>query len=198
MEYTSETFLQEALASLAFVVRDNIHSALKTSPVCSVLIDETMNIAVTSQLIIYFRYLSEGKLVTSFAGIVDIQNGKADTIYKKSIEFFNEIGLKWKEKLRGFGSDGASAMIGKEKGVASLFKKEISSLVPVPCICHSLALHGKDASESHHYIQEFFSIIDQVNRFYKNCTVRTAGLKTIQEALDTTVKLSKAIERHGY
>ena len=81
--YTSETFLQEALASLAFIVRDNIHSAVKTSPVCSVLIDETTAIAVTSQLIIYFRYLSEGKLVT-FAGIVDIQNGEADTIYKKN------------------------------------------------------------------------------------------------------------------
>ena len=85
-------------------------------------------------------------------------------------------------------------MIGKEKGVASLFKKEISSLVPVHCICHHLALCGKDASESHHYIQEFFSIIDQVNRFYKNRAVRTAGLKTIQETLDTTVKLSKAID----
>ena len=193
-KYTSETFLQEVLASLAFVVRDNIHSAVKTSPVCSVLIDETMDIAVTSQLIIYFCYLSEGKLVTSFAGIVDIQNGKADTIYKKTIEFFNEIGLKWKEKLRGFGSEGASVMIGKEKGVASLFKKEISSLVPVHYICHLLALCGKDASESHHYIQEFFSIIDQVNRFYKNSAVRTAGLKTIQEALETTVKLSKAID----
>ena len=91
VEYTSETFLQEALASLAFVVRENIQSALKTSPVCSVLIDETMNIAVTSQLIIYFRYLSEGKLVTSFTGIVDIQNGKTDTIYKNNIDLLMKL-----------------------------------------------------------------------------------------------------------
>ena len=47
-KYTSETFLQEALTSLAFFVRDNIHSAVKTAPVCSVLIDETTGIAVIS------------------------------------------------------------------------------------------------------------------------------------------------------
>ena len=118
--------------------------------------------------------------------------GRQTQYMKKTIEFFNEISLKWKEKLWEFGSDGASVMIGKEKGVASLFTKEMSSLVPVHCICHRVALCGK--SESHHYIQEFFSIIDQVNRFYKNSAVRTAGLKTILEALDTTVKLSKAID----
>ena len=59
VKYTSETFLQEVLALLAFVVRDNIHSAVKTSPVCSVLIDETTDTAVTSELFIFAFYQKE-------------------------------------------------------------------------------------------------------------------------------------------
>ena len=161
---------------------------------CAVLIDETTDVTVTAQLIIYFRYLSEGKVVTSFGGIVDIPNGSAKTIFDKTVDFMTSMDLNWKEKLRAFGSDGASVMVGKVRGVAALFIKEIPNLVPIHCICHRLALSGKDSCAKMPYAIEFFSIVDQLNRFYKYSAVRTSGLQKIQEAFDTRVKLSKAID----
>ena len=62
--------------------------------------------------------------------------------------------------MRGFGSDGASVMTGRKNGVSALFRKEIKNLVSVHCICHRLALSGKDASEKIPFINEFFHTID--------------------------------------
>ena len=97
--------------------------------------------------------------------------------------------------MRGFGSDGASNMIGVRDGVGAYFKREIPSIVQTHCISHRLALAGKDSAVDVPYVKEFFDILDQVSRCYNYSAVRTTALREIQVAFDDPVlKLSRAID----
>ena len=56
-KYPSERFMQEILLALGETIRQEIMDEAKFSPVFSLLIDETTDIAVTKQVIIYARYI---------------------------------------------------------------------------------------------------------------------------------------------
>lgn len=53
---------------------------------------------------------------TSFLGMVELSNGKAETIVDALDKFQAEIGLST-DNLIGLGSDGASVMVGRKSGV---------------------------------------------------------------------------------
>lgn len=52
----------------------------------------------------------------SFLGMVELSNGKAETIVDALDKFQAEIGLST-DNLIGLGSDGASVMVGRKSGV---------------------------------------------------------------------------------
>ena len=56
--------------------------------------------------------------------VIQILAGDAETIKQAIIDFITEIGLDM-TKLSGFGSDGASVMIGKRNGVAAKLREEV-------------------------------------------------------------------------
>ena len=56
-KYISEHFMQESIQALAEIISQDIMKSLQTSPFFSVCIDETTDVSVTKQLIIYGRYL---------------------------------------------------------------------------------------------------------------------------------------------
>lgn len=53
---------------------------------------------------------------------------------------------KLKNKLAGFGSDGASVMTGRHAGVSARLRDSIPSLVSVHCVAHKLALAASGAA----------------------------------------------------
>ena len=58
----------------------------------------------------------------------------------------NNAGLGgWKESIVGFGSDGASVMVGRRGGVVALLKAEVPHLVDIHCLAHRLELGALDA-----------------------------------------------------
>ena len=59
-KYTSERFMQESVQALAEVISQDIIESLQASTFFSLSIDETTDVAITKQLIVYSRYLVEG------------------------------------------------------------------------------------------------------------------------------------------
>ena len=57
-------------------MRDQTLAGIKASPVFSVLIDETMDIRTTEQMIIYVKYVSSSphEVTTKFVGIVPVSS----------------------------------------------------------------------------------------------------------------------------
>lgn len=97
------------------------------------------------------------------------------------------------EKMCGFGSDGASTMIGSRNGVAAKLKEKVPWLVNNHCVAHRLALACSQAAEAIPYMKKFKDIVAQMYRFYDYSAVRTAGLKDIQSVLGAPdLKLKRA------
>ena len=75
----------------------------------------------------------------------------------------NNLGLNL-EELIGFCSDGASAMTGKDNGVAARIKQleECSGILSVHCICHHLALACGDTEDDLKFISDFETTVIQL------------------------------------
>ena len=50
------------------------------------------------------------------------------------------------QKLRGVGTDNAGVMVGINKGVYQILKKEVPHLILIPCVCHSVQLAVSSAA----------------------------------------------------
>ena len=61
--YTSMRMIQEMLGLMSSHIRSTMLEEVKRSPVYSLLVDETTDVAVLKQLIIYGRYLGDDKQV---------------------------------------------------------------------------------------------------------------------------------------
>lgn len=76
--------------------------------------------------------------------------------------------LHWKEKLVGFGSDGAVLMIEKKTGVTAQLVAEIPYVLDIHCLAHKLKLGGLDALKANlqiNYVKEIFNGIYKTNYY---------------------------------
>ena len=182
-KYTSECFMQESTQALAENISLDIVKSLQASPFFSLCIDETTDVSISKQLIVYGRYLDQGEVNTSFLQICELIDGNAETIGSKGCQVCDELQLDL-QKLCGLRSDGASVMLGVRGGVSTLLKEQTPFLVANHCIAHCLAPACGQAANETPYLKRFKDILDQLYRYYENSAVRTAGLRAIQEVLN--------------
>ena len=112
-----------------------------------------------------------------------LSNCKAQTITDKICSVWNNLDLSSNERMCGFGSDGASTMIGSRNGVAAKLKKIVPWLVNNHCVAHRHALACSQAADAIPFMKKFKDIVSQMHRFYDYSTVRTVGLKEIRSIL---------------
>ena len=191
--YTSERFMQELIQCLGESVSGPLLVQVCQSPFFAFCIDETTDVSVNKELIVYVRYLVDGEVRTSFLRILELRNGMATTIVDVLVQLCADLDLDIVHHLCGLGSDGASVMLGRNNGVSKLLKDRVPFLVSNHCIAHRLALACGQAANEVSFLKQFKDIIDQLYRFYKYSPVRTAGLREIQEVLnDPSLKLTQA------
>lgn len=192
--YTSERFIQEAVISLGGVIKKEILSEVRLSPFFALMCDETTDVAIKKELIVYAHYLGSDRQVhTAFIGMVEVPDGCAKTLFDALNRLCEDESLDIKNKLVAFGSDGAAVMIGARSGVATIFKQNSPWLIANHCIAHRLALASAQAADEVPYVKKFKAILDQLYRFYDNSAVRTAALKLIQDVLNhLKLKLTQA------
>ena len=80
-------------------------------------------------------------------------------------------------KVFGFGSDGASVMVGRVSGVATRMKAHNPELVSIHCGAHRVALASSQAATQIPYLKKFDSHLNE------NSPVREAALHHIQEIM---------------
>jgi hypothetical protein len=85
---------------------------------------------------------------------------------------FNHI-----HKLVGFGSDGASNMMGCKKGLVTLIQAEYPEVLGVHCIAHRLELAFKDVFKSDKAYQQLSTLLLGLYYFYKNSPKQKKNLK---------------------
>ena len=87
-------------------------------------------------------------------------------------------------------------MIGKHSGVATRLKNKQPILTSIHCMAHRLALAAGQAGEKIRFIKNTFKpTLRQLFYFYENSSVRSSGLKALQELLETpALKLKKPLD----
>ena len=85
------------------------------------MIDESSDIAVLNEMVIYARCIENGKIATNFLKICKLLNGTADTTKTALVAYMEDKGLSV-SKMIGLGTDGASLMTGVHNGVGARFK----------------------------------------------------------------------------
>ena len=139
------------------------------------------------------RYLTRsGERCNVFLRIVDLFDGKAESIEKALLQFCDVAGIEMR-KVMGFGSDGAAVMVGRVSGVSTRLKVHNPVMINIHCVAPRLALAVAQASGSIPYLQKFKNAIHNLYLFYHNSSVRMSGLHAIQGVLgDPEITLKEA------
>ncbi|KAJ8333556.1 hypothetical protein SKAU_G00415640 [Synaphobranchus kaupii] len=157
--------------------------------------DETTDITTTKELVLLTRLVdSNGQAKSTFAKVIPLQDGTADTIAAALKTWLQEKNISIK-KVMWFGSDGAAMMTGRKNGVAVLLQKENPLMTAIHCICHRLALAVGQAGERVPYIKNHFKPnLGELFRFFAYSACRMARLHQIQKLLDLAQNTLKEAE----
>jgi hypothetical protein len=156
--YSSAKIVEQVQHELSNMFLENgLKELITVSPVISLLTDESSTITPKKELIIYVRGVQNGRALTRFGALIEIPDGKADTIMKVLVDFMNTTGIKHRQMI-GFGSDGASVMTGTENGVATQLKRLCPFVFSVHDIAHRVALASHDAATTVGFMEKKFKV----------------------------------------
>ena len=113
--HQSAESMQDAIAAF---LESNVDKLVQASPFFSLLIDESTDVSNHENLVVYVKLLNDCKPELHFLENINVRDGKAETITSAINMLMQKRNLQ-KNKMTGFGSDGASVMTGKNNGVAN-------------------------------------------------------------------------------
>ena len=171
--------MNELKTVMSQCIKGDIHKGIYRSNYVAVLCDETTDISIKKQLIVYICYVCDNDFKVHYLKIKDMKDGSAEIIEDELLNLCQEKELNL-SKVVGFGSDRASVMMGSNSGVATRLKSHNPSLISVHCIAHCLALAVAQAADSILYLK-ILKIVSQIYYYYNNSAVRSASLNDIWE-----------------
>ena len=162
-----------------------------------VMIDESTDISCIKHLCIAVRYFSEKeeRIKTSFLELIPITSATGEDIFSSLKSSLENAGLKLEDCI-GFGSDGASAMVGQHNSVWSRIRNASPSCVLMRCICHSLALCIKHAFEK--LPSNLGFLLSEIPRWFSNSALRRDSYKSLFQTIngdDERVSFSSAFQK---
>eukprot|EP00733_Pompholyxophrys_punicea_P000519 Pompholyxophrys_punicea_v1_NODE_149_length_3194_cov_9.758203.p1 type:complete len:300 gc:universal NODE_149_length_3194_cov_9.758203:983-1882(+) len=188
-------FVSEAVECIATVLRAELLPIFQSKRLVGVLVDETTDISVTSQLIVYYRFcdIVTGTERVVFGGIETLPNGTAATVFRTLKHRLAKDDIPFSH-IVSFGSDGASVMLGKNEGVATQMLMRNPYMVSFHCVCHreALACEGA-AAEIPFLVYTFYPTVEQLGRFFEDSSKRTAAFRSAQLEEDSDpIKIVKS------
>lgn len=194
--YMSDQAAEEFQKACAKVISNEIQKEIQQSRFLSVLVDESTDISVTQKLVVHVHFMTEDFVPkTRFLKNPDLSDGKAATILDtlKAVLAEKPLPHPVLSKVFGLGSEGAAVMTGVKGGVSGLMKKENPMLVNVHCLAHRLALCTSQAATDIPALKGYQQIITDIYYYFSKSAKRTAGLKRVQEVLESDVLKVKEV-----
>ena len=138
----SNDTIQSRIADISANILKQVMEELKTTPFpFSLQLDESSDIFNSCQLLVFIRYVHADTIKEEFLFCESLpQHAKATDILEMLNNFFADENFEWKKKIGSFCTDGASAMLGKTSGFATLGKKEALQVSITHCFLHRFAL----------------------------------------------------------
>ena len=186
--YNSRTAGEDFQECVGEVIENYVVAAIKKAPFFSVLIDESTDISISKQMVIYVRIVTENfEPRTFFLADICIEDVKSDAevLFKHLTSYLEAKGLDI-SKCLGFGSDGASVMTGRHNGVATRVKKRNPFCISIHCMAHRLNLCSSQASKDIPYLKTFEKTMTELYYYFGGSKSgnRKCELQDIQRVLD--------------
>ena len=128
-------------------------------------------------LVQYFD-MELGRLECKFLSTANVlekaSNADAATLHGIITDHLNILKIPLKN-LRALATDGASVITGKTRSLAARLKKDVKSLVAVPCVCHKLALASTD-TDVIQVIKNVQTEVTQLWNIFENSPKKTCSL----------------------
>ena len=184
--YESSYSANEFVDAIAKVLEMELESKLAASPAVTVLADESTDIAVNKRLVLYAQITNPQtmQVSTEYITNVKITEGTGEAI---ADEIYRQLALRGvaSDKIMGLGSDGASVMTGKGKGVTGMMLRKNPHLVNVHCVAHRLALCTSQAAENLPALKDFQETITAIYYYFKYSSCKQSKLAAIEKVLNT-------------
>ncbi|XP_060566971.1 E3 SUMO-protein ligase KIAA1586-like isoform X2 [Ruditapes philippinarum] len=193
INYQSPVAVNDLLDCLAEFAQNNVNKKLNSSEYVTVLTDESTDICNNKRQVIYAQVLNDKFCPeTLYVTNVECCNATGVGIAHAVLDEMMKRGVSAKQ-IMSLGSDGASAMTGKEKGAAAIMRRSNPHMHNVHCVAHKLALCTSQAAEKVPMIKKHQQILTDLYYYFKGSGKREARLHSIQEVLDDPILTVKEI-----
>ncbi|KAG1673887.1 Zinc finger protein 862 [Nymphon striatum] len=187
--YKHSTSVQEFQQCMVEVINDRFKSDLGDSKF-SIMVDESTDISVDQNMIIYVRYLEQSlgsyKPTSVLLDVCKLRDGATADQLKSSILCSLDTHHLNLDNLVGISTDGAAVMTGRKSGLVQRLKAENPTILATHCISHRLALASGQAADSVPYLLKYQEIINSIYKYFENSPKNMSRLEKIQSILNST------------
>ena len=168
-------------------IEDNLKKRAEKFVNFFVCLDETTDIKNTAQVAIFFRGItSDFQIDENLLSLESMhETSRGEDLLQKLLQALNKFNLPL-DKLCGVATDGAPAMVGKHKGMVSLFRKEMDArgirhnrLVFFYCIVYQQSLCAKSVKFDH-----VISVVTSCINFIKKRDLNNCIFKQVLKDFD--------------
>ena len=172
--------------AMADYMESNVIQLMQESPFLGIMIDESTDLSVRKNLIIYINLLMNGRLESFFVHINELKKCDADSLTRAIAPYFEENDVSI-AKVVGLESDRASVMVGRYNGFGAKLKKQNPIMLSMHCVTHKLALASQSAAASVPYCNEHHSILKGVYNYFHTSSVHYSALREVMVVLNDPV-----------
>lgn len=178
--YLSADIQNEILKIMAFHILRNVSSSVRSSKLCTIMVDETTHISNKEQFVLCLRWVDAVlESHEKFIGLYKVESIKSETL----LQVLHDVLLRLNfsiSSLQGQCYDGAAAMSARRNGVATpLLKEELRALF-THCYGHSLNLACTDVIEKTVLMRNALDVVQEITKLIKNSSQRNALLQKLK------------------
>ena len=163
--YRNRDGCHELVSVIADHMDFELTKLMQDSPYLGIMIDESTDLSVRKNLLIYINLLLRDGVVSLFAHLEEMKQCDAASLTRAIVEYLEEKDIEL-SKIAGLGSDGASVMVGKQNGVGARLRKLNPYMLSMHCVAHKLALASEAAASSVSYCKQHRSILKGIYIYF--------------------------------
>lgn len=159
----SDGTVSRRITDMAQDIKCQLIDRVKKSGRYSLQLDESTDVSSTAQLLVFVRYIFEGKLNEEMLFCTQLEGScTGEDIFNKLDSKLKDAGLSWGECI-SVCTDGAGAMLGKKKGLKARVLQVAPHLNFTHCIIHREALACKTLNaEFKHVLDTAVKIVNYI------------------------------------
>lgn len=182
--YQHSDSIHEMQEAICKVISSDVIKELKEAKFYSVLLDESTDISVQQNLLIFVRHVNAlGEPVTKYLQIEKLKGATAEIIYTVLQNVLQQHGLGLSSCV-AVATDGAANMTGSKSGVTTRMKKDHAHIVAIHCVAHRLALAAGKAADEVPYLIKYQEKVNAIYNYFDKSAKRTATLQGIYDILN--------------